>query len=91
MPDLQPSDLKDRVAHILATEVEPAMQIPSGSIQVLEVTDGYRAPAAGRRCTACPSSVMVMVMELEQELRKQHAGDRIPRGSSVIDEHQMRE
>ncbi len=70
MPDLQPSDLKERVAHILATEVEPAMQVPSGSIQVLDVTEGIVRLRLGDVCAGCPSSVMVMVMELEQELRK---------------------
>ncbi|HEV8062872.1 MAG TPA: NifU family protein [Gemmataceae bacterium] len=70
MADLQESDLKKRVAHILATEVEPAMQMPSGSIQVLDVTDGIVRLRLGDVCASCPSSVMVMVMELEQELRK---------------------
>ncbi len=70
MMNLQTSDLKSRVAHILATEVEPMMQLASGSIEVLDVTDGIVRLRLGEVCASCPSSVMVVVMELEQELRK---------------------
>lgn len=64
------NDLKARVAHVLATEVEPAMQLASGSIQVLDVTDGVVRLRLGETCASCPSSLMVIVMELEEELRK---------------------
>ena len=70
MAELQASDLKSRVAHILATEVEPILQLASGSMEVLDVTDGVVRLRLGEVCASCPSSVMVVVMELEQELRK---------------------
>jgi Fe-S cluster biogenesis protein NfuA len=70
MAELQQTDLKDRVSQILAAEVEPAMQLASGSIQVLDVTDGIVRLRLGDVCASCPSSVMVVIMELEQELRK---------------------
>jgi Fe-S cluster biogenesis protein NfuA len=70
MADQNNTELKERVAHILATEVEPAMQLTSGSIQVLDVTDGVVRLRMGEICASCPSSLMVIVMELEEELRK---------------------
>jgi Fe-S cluster biogenesis protein NfuA len=70
MTEPDQTDLKSRVAHILASEVEPAMQLPSGSMTVLDVTDGVVRLRLGDVCASCPSSVMVVVMELEQELRK---------------------
>lgn len=69
-PDANVADLKSRVAHILATEVEPALQMPAGGIQVLDVTDGIVRLRLGEICASCPSSLMVVIMELEQELRK---------------------
>lgn len=70
MTEQASSDLKERVAQVLATEVEPAMQLASGSIQVLDVTDGIVRLRLGKICASCPSSLMVIVMELEEELRK---------------------
>jgi Fe-S cluster biogenesis protein NfuA len=70
MADLQQIDLKARVSQIIAAEVEPAMQLASGSIQVLDVTDGIVRLRLGEVCASCPSSLMVVIMELEQELRK---------------------
>ncbi len=64
------ADLKERVSHILAPEVEPAMQMPAGGIQVLDVTDGIVRLRLGEVCASCPSSLMVVIMELEQELQK---------------------
>jgi Fe-S cluster biogenesis protein NfuA len=70
MADVQQIDLKERVSQILAAEIEPAMQLPSGSMQVLDVTDGIVRLKLGDICASCPSSIMVVIMELEQELRK---------------------
>ena len=70
MTQAQQTDLKTRVAHILEAEVEPAMQLPPGSMEVLDVTDGVVRLRLGDVCASCPSSIMVIVMELEQELRK---------------------
>ncbi|CAN5223512.1 hypothetical protein BH10PLA2_BH10PLA2_17910 [soil metagenome] len=70
MPEAQATDLKAKVAHILATEVEPILQVASGSMEVLDVTDGVVRLRLGDVCASCPGSVMVVVMELEQELRK---------------------
>jgi Fe-S cluster biogenesis protein NfuA len=68
--DISNTDLKARVSHILTTEVEPALQMPVGGIQVLDVTDGIVQLRLGEVCASCPGSVMVVIMELEQELRK---------------------
>jgi Fe-S cluster biogenesis protein NfuA len=70
MADLQQVDLKERVVRVLAAEVEPAMQLAAGSIQVLDVTDGVVRLRLGEICASCPSSLMVVIMELEQELRQ---------------------
>jgi Fe-S cluster biogenesis protein NfuA len=63
-------DLKAKVARILATEVEPILQLSSGVMEVLDVTDGIVRLRLGDACASCPSSVTLVVMELEQELRK---------------------
>jgi Fe-S cluster biogenesis protein NfuA len=70
MADEGPEDLKSRVARILATEVEPALQLSGGSMEVIDVTDGVVRLRMGDVCASCPGSLVVVVMELEQELRK---------------------
>ena len=64
------SDLKARVAHILASEVRPALQMDGGDIEVLDVIDGVVRVRLHGTCTGCPSTVMAVIMGIEQELRK---------------------
>jgi len=63
--------LKDRVARILAEEVQPALAMDGTEIEVLDVTaDGVVQVRLGGVCSGCPSSVLAVIMEIEHELRK---------------------
>lgn len=64
------SDLKTRVAHILAAEVRPALHMDGGDIELLDVIDGIVRVRLRGTCSGCPSTVMAVIMGIEHELRK---------------------
>jgi Fe-S cluster biogenesis protein NfuA len=64
------NDLKSRVAHFLAYEVRPALQMDGGDIEVLDVCDGVVRVRLHGTCSGCPSTIMAVMMEIEHELRK---------------------
>ena len=64
------SDLKERVSRALAEHVGPALEMDGTAIEVLDVTDGVARVRLGGVCAGCPSSVMVVLMGIEQELRR---------------------
>ncbi|MCI0465133.1 MAG: NifU family protein [Gemmataceae bacterium] len=64
------SDLKDRVARALAEHVGPALEMDGTAIEVLDVTDGVARVRLGGVCAGCPSSVMTVLIGIEQELRR---------------------
>jgi Fe-S cluster biogenesis protein NfuA len=68
--DSAANDLKTRVAQVLAEEVWPALQMDGGDVEVVEVCDGVVRVRLLGTCSGCPSTVMAVVMGLEQELRK---------------------
>ena len=49
-------DLKERVDRILNEEIGPALQIDTGRIEVLDVTDGVARVRLQGVCTGCPST-----------------------------------
>ena len=63
-------DLKTRVAQALAEEVGPALELDGTAIEVLDVTDGVARVRLNGVCAGCPSTVMTVLMGLEQELRR---------------------
>ncbi len=63
-------NLKDRVARVLAEEVGPALAMDGAAIEVLDVADGVARVRLGGVCGGCPSTVMTVIMGIEQELRK---------------------
>jgi Fe-S cluster biogenesis protein NfuA len=63
-------DLKARVERILTDEVAPFLELDAGAIEVLGVDGGVVQLRLGGACAGCPSSIMTVVMGLEQELRK---------------------
>ena len=65
-----PSELKQRIEQLLATEVGPALDIDSAGIEVLGVDDGVVRIRLNGACAGCPSTVMSLIMGLEQELRQ---------------------
>jgi Fe-S cluster biogenesis protein NfuA len=63
-------DLRQRVQRALADEIAPALAMDGARIEVLDVTDGVARVRLGGTCSGCPSTIMAVVMGLEQELRR---------------------
>ena len=64
------AELKTRVQQVLAEQVGPALAIDGASIEVVNVSGGEVQVRLGGACSACPSSLMTIIMGIEQELRK---------------------
>jgi Fe-S cluster biogenesis protein NfuA len=62
-------DLKERVARVLVEKVAPALEMDGGGVEVLDVRDGVVQVRLNGVCAGCPSTVMAVVMGIEQELR----------------------
>jgi len=63
-------DLKTRVVQVLSEVVKPALQMDGGDIELLDITDGVARVRLHGACSGCPSTIMAVVMGIEQELRK---------------------
>lgn len=63
-------DLKERVAQVLAGEVRPMLQLDGGSIEILDVEDGSARVRLHGTCGGCPSTIVAVLMGIEQELRR---------------------
>ena len=64
------TELKDRVAQVLAEQIAPALHMDGTLMEVLDVTGGVARIRLGGVCGSCPSSIMAVVMGIEQELRR---------------------
>jgi len=64
------STVKERVAHVLATEFAPALHMNGTDLEVVDVCDGVARIRFQGACAGCPSTVMALVMGIEQELRR---------------------
>ena len=62
--------LRDRVERALRTDVAAALELDGTGIVVLDVEDGIARVRLGDICASCPASLPVMLMSLEQELRR---------------------
>jgi len=67
---LNDGDIKSRVEKVLAEEVGPALALDGAAIEVLDVIGGVARVRIGGVCAGCPSTVMTVVMGIEQELRQ---------------------
>src|SRR5262249_26578995 len=65
-----PAALKERVSQVLASQVAPALHMDGVDIEVLDVIDGVARVRIGAG-SCCPSSLMTVMMGIEEELRKQ--------------------
>ncbi|HYV39520.1 MAG TPA: NifU family protein [Gemmataceae bacterium] len=65
-----PIDLKTRVQQALAEHVGPALEMDGAAMEVLDVTQGVARVRLGGVCSGCPSTLMTVIMLIEQELRK---------------------
>jgi Fe-S cluster biogenesis protein NfuA len=63
-------NLREQVARALAEEIGPALQMDGAAIEVLEVRNGIAQVRLNGVCSGCPSSLMTVIMGIEQELRR---------------------
>ena len=63
-----PDDLKTRAAKVLAEEVAPALQMDGAAVELLEVSDGVARVRWHGGCGGCPSTIMTIILGLDQEL-----------------------
>jgi riboflavin kinase/FMN adenylyltransferase len=63
-------NLIDRVTRFLADEIAPVLQMDGQDIQLLHIQNGVARVRIQGGCGGCPSSVMGIIMGLEQELRR---------------------
>jgi Fe-S cluster biogenesis protein NfuA len=66
-----PVPIVERVRKALAEDVGPALGLEGSAIEVIEVDGGVARLRLAGGCTGCPSSIMTVIMGVEQELRKQ--------------------
>ena len=64
------ADLRRRVQHALAEDIAPALAMDGTQIEVLDVSDGVARVRLGGACSGCPSTIMAVILGLEQELRQ---------------------
>ncbi len=62
--------LKKRVEAALAQHVGPALEMDGTRLEVLEISDGVARIRLNGVCGNCPSSLMLVVNGIEEELRK---------------------
>jgi Fe-S cluster biogenesis protein NfuA len=62
-------NLRNRVEAILKSEVAPALALDGSDLEVLAIADGVVQLRVGSACAGCPSTIMSLIMTLEQELR----------------------
>ncbi|HZU38729.1 MAG TPA: NifU family protein [Gemmataceae bacterium] len=62
--------LKERVSRALAEAVGPALAMDGLDLEVLDVTAGVAQVRVRGSCGCCPSSVMAVLMGIEQELHR---------------------
>lgn len=62
--------LKSRVADALAVHVGPALEMDGTLLEVLDVADNVARIRLNGVCGSCPSSIMLVVNGIEEELRK---------------------
>lgn len=63
-------ELKTKVAQVLAADVGPALQLDGAAIEVLDVAEGVARVRLHGICGGCPSTIMTVLMGIEQELRR---------------------
>ena len=63
-------DLKGRLERLLSEEIGPALQMDGTAIEVVDVVNGVARVRLAGVCGSCPSTIMTVVMGIEQELRR---------------------
>jgi Fe-S cluster biogenesis protein NfuA len=62
--------LKKRIIQVLTEEVGPALELDGSGIEVLDVSDGIVQVRLCNVCNGCPSTIMTVIMGIEEELRR---------------------
>jgi Fe-S cluster biogenesis protein NfuA len=58
-------NLPAQVAHVLAAEVRPALQMDGIDMEVIEVHDGVVRVRLHGSCTGCPSAILAVITGIE--------------------------
>ncbi|HXG10090.1 MAG TPA: NifU family protein [Gemmataceae bacterium] len=58
----------------LKEEIAPALYLDADAIEVVDVRDGVVQVRLGGACGGCPSTIMTVIMGIEQELRRRVPG-----------------
>ena len=64
-----PPPLITRVEHALRTEIAPALGLDEGGLEVVGVENGI-ASVRFVACGGCPATLLSVVTQIEQELRR---------------------
>jgi Fe-S cluster biogenesis protein NfuA len=62
--------LKSRVSRVLAEQVGPALAMDGAAIEVLDIDEGVARVRLLGLSSCCPATLMTVIMQIEQELRK---------------------
>jgi Fe-S cluster biogenesis protein NfuA len=65
-----PESTVEKVRKALAEEIGPALGLEGGALEVIEVERGVARLRLTGGCSACPSTIMTLIMGVEQELRQ---------------------
>jgi Fe-S cluster biogenesis protein NfuA len=64
------SDLRQRVAKVVAEDVAPLLGMDGGGIEVVAIDNGVVQVRLNGTCGCCPGSVQAIIMGIEQELHR---------------------
>lgn len=67
---LMPDDLIVRVRDALTNHAAPMLELDGSALEVLDVAEGVVRLRFNGACAGCPSTIMTLVIGLEQELRR---------------------
>jgi riboflavin kinase/FMN adenylyltransferase len=68
--DKADNDLRNRVTRFLKDDVAPVLQMDHRDVHLLEIENGVARIRIQGGCDGCPSSIMAIIMGLEEELRR---------------------
>jgi Fe-S cluster biogenesis protein NfuA len=63
-------ELRERVARVLANDVAPALRMDGGDIELVGLDGGVAQVRLLGVCNGCPSTIIALMMSIEEELRR---------------------
>ncbi len=64
-------NVKDRISRVLAEQIGPALGMDGLELEVVDVADGVARVRVRGSCSCAPSSIMAVLMGIEEELHRQ--------------------